>query len=105
MRTATTIGVMALVIPLLLAGCKGDEQTKPTEGKQYAIKGKVLAIDAAKPSVKLDHEDIPGLMKAMQMTFDVADAKLLDGLKVGEEVQGQLKVDGGKYVITELKKR
>src|SRR5437870_1732067 len=102
MKTMRWLVVLAVTLPLLLVGCKGEEP-KTTEARQYPVKGKVLALDAKKPSVKLDHEDIPGLMQAMQMTFDVADAKLLDGLKEGDEVQGQLKVEAGKYVITELK--
>jgi Cu/Ag efflux protein CusF len=104
MKTAATLCLVALAISVLLAGCKQDEQKTP-EVKQYPIKGKVMSIDTAKPAVKLDHEDIPGLMKGMQMTFDVSDARLLEGLKAGDEVQGQLRVDGDKHVITELKKR
>ena len=103
MKTFRWLGVLALTLPLLFIGCKGEEPKTP-DVKPYPVKGKIVAVDATKPSVKLDHEDIPGLMKAMQMTFGVADAKLLDGLKEGDEVQGQLKVEAGKYVITELKK-
>jgi Cu/Ag efflux protein CusF len=44
-------------------------------------------------------------MGAMTMPFDVEDAKVLDGLKPGDEVQGKLKVRDGKNIITELKKR
>jgi protein SCO1/2 len=104
MNTFRWLGLLAVTVPLLLAGCKGEE-SKTSEAKQYPIKGKIVSVDAAKPAVKLDHEDIPGLMKGMQMTFDVSDARLLEGLKAGDDVQGQLKVDGGKQVITELKKR
>jgi protein SCO1/2 len=104
MTTMRWLVLLTVTLPLLLAGCKTEEAKTP-ESKQYPIKGKVMSLDAKKPSVKLDHEDIPGLMKGMQMTFDVADAKLLDGLKEGDDVQGQLKVEAGKYIITELKKR
>ena len=105
MRTLVTISVMALAIPLLLTGCKGDEQTKTVEAKQYAIKGKVLAIDANKPSVKLDHEDIPGLMKAMKMKFTLEGPKVAEGLQPGDRVEGHLQVKSGEYVITHLEKR
>src|SRR5229473_2936795 len=104
MNTFRWLGLLAVTVPFFLAGCKGDDP-KSSEVKLYPIKGKVVSVDAAKPAVKLDHEDIPGLMKGMQMTFDVSDAKLLEGLKAGDDVEGQLKVDGGKQVITELKKR
>ena len=40
--------------------------------KDYEIKGKVVAVDPIKPAVTLDHEDIPGLMKAMKRAFPAA---------------------------------
>ena len=73
--------------------------------KTYEVKGIVVAVDAKKPSVKLDHQDIPGLMKAMVMEFDVASPKILDGFQAGNKVQGKLKVEeNGKYTITHLEK-
>ena len=48
------------VICLAFAGC-----TQGKAEKIYDIKGKVVSIDVAKKSVKLDHEDIPRFMKAM----------------------------------------
>src|SRR5438309_2361056 len=92
--------LVALTVPVIFAGCRGNE--KAPADKQYAIKGKVTAVNPDKSSVKLDHEDIPGLMNAMEMEFAVEKAKLLEGLKAGDQVQGRLKVESGKYVITEL---
>lgn len=96
--------LFVLAVPLVLAGCKGKEAKSSAE-KQYSIKGKVTAVNQAKPSVKLDHEDIPGLMQGMEMEFAVENAKVLDGLKAGDQVQGHLKVESGTYVITDLEKR
>jgi protein SCO1/2 len=95
--------VATLLFLVALAGCTGT----PTEkAKEYDIKGKVLAIDSKKPAVTLDHEDIPGLMKAMEMEFPVASPKLLEGLQVGDRVQGRLKKEAsGEYLITQLEKR
>jgi protein SCO1 len=93
-----------LVIPLLFAGC----QRNPAKGsaeKQYPVKGKVVAVNPDKQTVTLDHEDIPGLMHAMTMDFAVENSKLLDSLKPGDQLQGRLKVESGKYIITELEKR
>jgi Cu/Ag efflux protein CusF len=94
--------LFVLAIPVILVGC--TESKAPAE-KQYPIKGKVVAVDPDKPSVKLDHEDIPGLMQGMEMEFAVENPKLLQGLKAGEQVQGRLKVASGKYIVTELEKR
>jgi Cu/Ag efflux protein CusF len=104
MKAVSWLRMMVLLIPLALVGCGGSNQGT-TAGKDYPIKGKVIAVDPSKPSVKLDHEEIPGLMKAMEMDYAVADAKLLEGIKAGDLVQGQLRVESGKYVITRLEKR
>lgn len=99
---------------LVLAGCgpgsepkdkakEGGEQKAPVE-KQYPIKGKVVDVNPARPSVRLDHEEIKGLMKGMEMEFDVEDRKILGGLRPGDQVHGHLKVRGDKYVIVHLEK-
>ena len=104
MKTVPWIWLIVLLVPPALTGCKGSEE-KRAAGKQYPIKGKVVAVDVNKPSVKLDHEEIPGLMKAMEMDYAVETAKVVEGLKVGDQVQGHLKADSGKYLVTHLEKR
>ena len=96
--------LLVLAIPLVLAGCKCNE-SKVGADKEYPIKGKVIGVNPDKPSVRLDHEDIPGLMQGMEMEFSVENPKVIGGLKAGDQVQGHLKVESGKYVITELEKR
>ena len=86
---------------LTIAGCNSGSGEKE---KIYDIKGKVVSLDAEKKAVRLDHEDIPGFMKAMEMDFSVQDSKMLTSLKAGDQVHGRLKVKDSKYVITELQK-
>jgi hypothetical protein len=38
-------------------------------------------------------------MQGMTMEFAVQNAKLLEGLKAGDQVHGRLKVESGKYII------
>lgn len=103
LRASTAVAVVAAV----LAGCQSQTGTTTATdaARVYDVTGKVVSLDPAKKVVKLDHEDIPGLMKAMTMEFAVEDAKLLDGLKPGDAVHGKLKAESGKYVITALEKR
>lgn len=90
----------------LVVGCGGQSGSSAKEDvKLYDVKGTVVALDREKKVVTLDHEDIPGLMKAMKMEFDVADAKVLDGMAAGDRVAGKLKTDAGKYVVTSLAKQ
>jgi protein SCO1/2 len=92
-----------VVLSAGMVGC-GNSAAPPDE-RSFAVKGKVVAVDRDKKQVTLDHEDIPGLMKAMKMPFAVETEQLLDNLHVGDDVQGRLKVVGGNYTITELKAR
>lgn len=99
--------LIALILPLfLLIGCGGNQdQPKANANNEYDVKGKVVSVDLAKPTVTLDHEDIPSLMKAMVMEFRVKNAKLLEGLKAGDQVQGRMKKSDGSYMITQLEKK
>jgi Cu/Ag efflux protein CusF len=107
MKAGHWLWLTVLIIPLTLAGCKGGgtDQPKGATDQEYDVKGKVVAVDPKKPAVTLDHEDIPGLMKGMQMEFDVENSKVLEGIKAGDQVQGRLKKGASGYVITRLEKR
>ena len=105
MKALRWLWLPALLAPLVLAGCQNGTEGRKGKDKQYDVKAKVVAVDLDKKTVTLDHEDIPGLMKAMTMTFSVANARTLDGIQPGDEVHGQLKVTSGASLITELHKR
>lgn len=67
------------------------------------VDGEVIKVDAAKGLIVLKHGDIPNLsMPAMTMGFDVADKKMLKGLKAGNKVRFQAQVVRGKATVTEL---
>jgi Cu/Ag efflux protein CusF len=109
MRPLITALLLSAAITTALLGCQGQSgsssQSQGTGAKVYDVRGKVVSIDAGKKVVTLDHEDIPGLMKAMTMDFPVGDARVLDGLKAGDAVQGKIKSEGGSYSVTSLEKR
>ena len=73
-------GAIVAGLVFILAGCQTQAASR-----EYEVNG-VLAVDPASKTLELDHEEIPGYMKAMKMKYPVADAKLLDGFKVGDSV-------------------
>ena len=93
---AKRIALLGFVVALV--GCQ-------PRVREYNIKGAVVALDTSAKTVELDHEAIPGAMRAMRMTYPVADAKLLEGLKVGDSVRGVIRVERQSYAITSLQKR
>ncbi len=102
----TVLLAAAVALSAIVAGCQNQSGSgTPASGaKVYDVKGKIVSLDGGKKVVTLDHEDIPGFMKAMTMEFPVEDAKVLDGLKAGDAVQGKIKSEGGSYAVTSLEK-
>ena len=90
------------LVPLVLIGCQKESDV--SKEKIYDVKAKVVSVEMDKKTVVLDHEDIPGFMKAMVMKFSVDKANMLEGIKAGDQVHGKIKVKPGDYLITELHK-
>jgi Cu(I)/Ag(I) efflux system membrane protein CusA/SilA len=71
--------------------------------KMPLVNGEVRRFDPATGLIVLRHGDIPNLaMPAMVMGFDVADRKMLQGLKVGDKVRFQAEMIQGKATVTVL---
>lgn len=93
------LGAAVVGLVLVSAACQ------PQASRVYDIKGTVVAVDTASKTLELDHEEIPGYMAAMRMTYPLADPRVLNGLVPGDSVQGKLKVESRSYTITSLEKR
>ncbi|MBW2279969.1 MAG: copper-binding protein [Deltaproteobacteria bacterium] len=65
--------------------------------------GTVEGVDVDARKLTLDHGDIPGLMKAMTMTFDVAPGIALESLRPGAEVDFRVTEERGVYTVTEIR--
>ena len=79
------------------------ESTIPKDGN-YTSKGKVTKVNPDMPSIELNHEEIAGVMPAMQMEFYVKDKSLLEGIKVGDNVEFILEYKHPSETIVGIKK-
>jgi Cu/Ag efflux protein CusF len=79
------------------------DKSPPAAPKIFHGVGSITGIDAASGEVSIDHEEIPGLMGAMEMEYQARPAKILDGLKRGDKVAFDL--DGKTLTILAIKKR
>ena len=69
------------------------------------VKAQVSSVDTAKGTVTLNHEDIPNMkMPAMTMAFNVANKKMLKGIKTGDKVRFKLEPVKGKPLVTKLER-
>ena len=67
--------------------------------------GEVKRIDLSSGKITIKHGFIKSLdMPAMTMVFTVKEKSLLDDITVGDQVYFQVKGDGAKILITDLKK-
>jgi|SRR5918992_2923498 Cu/Ag efflux protein CusF len=111
--------ILACVVLALFIACGANQQTNnhatpspPASGpaaavtsKGYPAVGVVKAINAKAPSIEIDHGDIEGLMPAMQMEFEVADAAMLNGLAVNDRIDFTVEDRAGVMRVTAIKKR
>jgi Cu/Ag efflux protein CusF len=75
------------------------------ETKTYHGVGVVISLNIAKLAIEINHEDIPDLMPAMQMSFYVKDKSLLKGLQRNDRIEFTLENGVGGLKITQIKKR
>jgi protein SCO1/2 len=93
-----------LVLPM--AGCRSN--TRPAAnvqagpGKQYAVKGIIVATDPAHGQVSVDTEVIPGFMEAMTMPYKVKDANVLQDLHPGDHMTGVLLVGDDSTFLDQI---
>jgi protein SCO1/2 len=95
--------VVCLVLSVVfVAGCKGSGggasnasgagASAAGELKTFPIRGKIVSVDAAKGSVMLDHEAVPGFMEAMTMSYKLKDPTVASELHSGDRITATLLV-------------
>ncbi len=97
-QSAWAIGLtVAFFIALAVAAC-----SSPAES-EHAGHGTAVEIDHKARTVTLDHEDIPGLMMGMTMTFAVAPEVDLEAVEKGAVVDFRVKSVGSEVTVTEIR--
>jgi Cu/Ag efflux protein CusF len=86
-----------VALGLALGACGGDP-----EGSG---KGIVRGVDREQGRVTLEHGEIPGMMKAMTMTFEVSEPSVLDGVEDGERVEFRVRYADGTYTVVSIEPR
>jgi Cu/Ag efflux protein CusF len=89
--------------PSPLAG-KPLAMPSPVFDKPYPGTGVIMIINRKEGWVEINHEEIKGLMPAMQMEFWLKDRSLVDNVNVGDRVDFTIvETRKGEY-LTKLKK-
>lgn len=86
-------------------GAKAPAQGSAPAGAVLAtgVDGEVRRVDRDNARLSIRHGEIKAIdMPPMTMVFHVRDAKLLDGVKVGDKVRFSIGREDGKLIATEL---
>lgn len=100
---------IALFALACFAACGVDARLDPIDAasvttKTYKSTATVVKIDTLTKKVTLDHDDIPGYMKAMTMTESVSSPEVLSGISVGDRVEFEIELSGTTVLISRLTK-
>lgn len=82
---------VSLLLALALMGVACNRRA--ANEKRYPIKGKIIEVDKTDETVTIEHEDIPGYMSAMTMSFKIKKRADLETLKPGDLITGNVVVD------------
>ena len=80
-------------IAIVIALSASASCSRAPEPRRYEVRGQILGIDPERQEVLVDHEDIPGFMPAMTMSYKVQDPALLQGKQPGDLVTATLVVE------------
>jgi len=96
---------LALGIALAVAagGCKhagnvgsqsvtGGDVASQKDIKTFAIRGKIVSVDAKRGTILLNHEAVPGFMDAMTMSYPLKDPTVASELHPGDTITATLLV-------------
>jgi len=75
------------------------------QSNSYKAVGIVKGLNPKLPAIEIDHEDISGLMPAMQMEFPVTDVALLNGLAVNDRIDFTVESGASEMTVTAIKKK
>lgn len=91
--------VAALLCAFALAvGCDVDRHSERLHS--YQVRGVVEAVSPGDGQAVVQHEEIPGLMPAMSMNFDVPNPALLAKLAPGQQIEFTLELRDRSFRIT-----
>ena len=111
---APAIASLALaLITACSSGAGPNESKNPTatgpaaavQSNSYKAVGIVKGLNPKLPAIEIDHEDISGLMPAMQMEFPVTDVALLNGLAVNDRIDFSVESGASEMRVTAIKKK
>ena len=89
-----------LLAAVLLIGCSQKPAPKPPV--EYQMRGEVIRLDPSAQLATIKGEEIQGWMPAMTMEYPIKDKQEFQKLKVGEQIQAKVVVQGTDYWLASV---
>ena len=89
-----------LLATVLLFGCSQKPAAKPPV--EYQMRGEVIRVDPSAQLATIKGEEIQGWMPAMTMEYPIKDKQEFQKLKVGEQIQAKVVVQGTDYWLASV---
>lgn len=84
-------------------GDAADSDTAAAATDERLVRGKVVAVDAARNRITLEYRPIPEhFLEGGTRIFDVAQDVALRGLSAGDNVRFDVERDGRRYIVVRL---
>jgi protein SCO1/2 len=91
---------IVLLLSLLVVHFAASCQSAPE--KHYPLRAEVISVEAPRGLIVVKHGEIPGLMPAMTMQYQVADPKQIENLQPGDEISADLVVSEKKGLLEKI---
>ncbi len=79
--------LVSVLLVSLIALCSCDEPELSADVRKFEVRGVIHEVNLEKKVLMIDHEEIPGYMRAMIMPFRVKEIAEAEGLKPGDVVR------------------
>lgn len=104
MQTISRLLAGLLFVSVIASGFAGCSHTEVPQAakKKYPVVGKVVALDRARNRLTVQHQQIPGFMDAMTMSYDVKDPTEMKDLETGDEIRCDLILNGSELWLQKI---
>jgi Cu/Ag efflux protein CusF len=86
----------------LFAGLTACNSQLAHPRSRYELHGEVVSLDKVHHEIEVKHGDIPGLMLAMTMAYQVRDEKALEKLSPGNQIRANVVVNGDTMTLENI---
>jgi copper binding protein CusF len=94
---------LAPILILAVWACGGRSEP-PVKENTYPMTATIVSRDPAQNTVNLDNKEVPGVMEAMKMDYELRGAKVNELPPDGTPVTARLHERDGRYWVTDVRR-